>query len=397
MKSKKTQSGIIDDGDAFAILIRATAFFYPLVADFGAAVDAPILVYVEDESAFQDFVEGAGGKMHEVPSTGDLPKVIRREFANEKRATYFFRLSYSRYVEENLQRLEIVSQSVSDDGVRPLIFVMATRPVQEKYFRYFSGNIFLQKMKTENLSEYQVKESELIDAAVSGQNMIHERIRKISEHDEDGSSVFTASMACLEVALEIAGVDTAFVRSFTDAAERTITIIRDQWDLSGNPDAYVEAFRNTFARQIERMDTLPAFLDRGKVSSSEIPLIGEACFYDDTNYYLSEGFFCHICASVAADVGINYVKSQLVSAGLLIANSGVRNYFTRKLEVVTVYGMVYRVRRVCLDRQKLDDEMEWGILDLIQSKKGGMSNVASGNYFGNSSRAELSGSIDRYS
>ncbi|MCD8013885.1 MAG: hypothetical protein LUG99_12050 [Lachnospiraceae bacterium] len=394
MQNYNKQTEVVDDNTTLAILLHATAIFYPLLADYGAAVDAPILVYLKDESAFQDFVEGIGGKMHEIHTTGDLPKEIRRLFANEKRATYFFRFSCSRYVEENLQQIQIASQSISDVGVRSLVFIIATKPVPEKYFRYFAGNILLQKMDTENFSEYRAKEAELIAAAVSGQNMIRERIREISEHDEDGTGVFPATVACLEVALRIAGFDSSKFESFVDTAESIIQNIRDHWELSGNPDAYVVAFRNAFVQWIDLIDTLPVLLDRRKVEGREIQLIGEAIFYDEVNYYLPMDVFYSICAPMVADVGINYAKNQLVSAGLLTADSGVRNYFTRKLEVVTVYGILYRVRRVCLDRYKLDGDMEWSFLELIQSKERGTRNAETGDYFGNSSGVELPRSAD---
>lgn len=184
MHTNNERSKIIIDDNAFAILISTTAFFYPLISDFGASVDAPILVYVEDESAFQDFVESTGGKMHEIHTTGDVPKDIRRMFSNEKREVYFLRFLNSRYLTENLQQVKIASQSTGDDGVRPLIFIVATRPVQEKYFRYFAGNLFWKIDKTKNLSEYWIRKSEVVDAAISGQKVIRKRIRQISEHPE---------------------------------------------------------------------------------------------------------------------------------------------------------------------------------------------------------------------
>lgn len=84
---------------------------------------------------------------------------------------------------------------------------------------------------------------------------------------------------------------------------------------------------------------------------------------------MPEQFFRFICERCISSASVAYVKSKLAEAGVLVLEGKARNYFTVKIEVVTVYGSILRVRRMKILREKFDQYGEFSVEELYKMSR----------------------------
>lgn len=142
--------------------------------------------------------------------------------------------------------------------------------------------------------------------------------------------------------------------------------VYEEWEDTENPEIYAIALNRAI---MECADFLPAVLRREYIEAEDIGGINEAIFYDEFFYCLPEQFFRFVCERCISSASVAYIKSKLAEAGILVLEGKARKYFTTKIEVVTVYGSILRVRRMKILREKFDQYGEFSLKELYEMSR----------------------------
>ena len=132
-----------------------------------------------------------------------------------------------------------------------------------------------------------------------------------------------------------------------------------------DPQLYAIAFRKAI---FAKSEILPPIFDRCHFTGMDLLNDKNIMLFDERFYYMPEPIFREICESIRK-ADLNYIKSQLVAAGVLISEGKGRSYYTKQTEVVTVYGYVIKIRLVKLVRESIDMTGELSLKEMLEIRE----------------------------
>lgn len=208
------------------------------------------------------------------------------------------------------------------------------------------------------------------ESGINTHEFIHYLVRyenRIKSFVKEGVENVSANFTILEAAkciwqrFMIEQIREKEISNFCKSIAVMMEDIYGEWEEIENPESYVIALYRAISKNA---GLLPPFLSRERIEAQEMNLIDDAIFYDDDAYYLPEQFFRFICERNIPSASVAYIKSKLAEAGVLGLEGKSRKYFTTKIEVVTVYGSILRVRRMKILREKFDQFGEFSLQEL---------------------------------
>ncbi len=352
-----------------AFLLKVLGTFYPFLADLTVGLDAPVLVEVQGRSCFTQlltYLRGFG--LPDVKDVGATPSEFEKSLVVPEYSLLIFGYSETRYTGQNLETLFSFSRELRWNAeALPLILVVDDGRIPHYYLEDFAGGIFLQSIPTKKTSDEEFTKG-IIRKIIQYQELVKNELQEIKDESSE-IEIFEAAVACLNMIL----ADSAAIEmnEFNTLAQEGIRQIRENWEMDNDPEAYAEAFRILTSGFFGNTDKVPPLLNRMRISGDETRFTEEAIFYDDNFYYFPEAVFQEICQPLIDRDGKGLVLAQLEDAGIIECDHGDRLYGTKKVEIVNVFGVTERKRRVKIRRAQMDNAKDLSLLDLVSIRRGG--------------------------
>lgn len=375
MSDLREYIGILEDifGDSamVVLILQVARVVYPMLASRGIALEAPIAILVQDKLQLRSIMEilNIFGEP-KVKSLTVPPKEFVRSISQDNYGLVLIKFAEGRYTDENLQAI-VDKCAESDNDQMPVLFaVLSVGGITGSYADYFSGFIYLQSkeyFEITDVGELVIRHviSMIVDTQSYQQYQIQNYLGIIEESE---LAIFLIAAEYLKDFIRIQHYN----RYETDDLERKIDSalesISSEWSCPDNLGNYVEAFRKLL---VDATAWLPPHIcETTALEGIDIERIDQTIFYDDKYYYIKHSDFCDICKPLTYQISINYLKAQLVAAGVLSSEGGNRNYRTIVIDLVTVYGYIIKKRMIKVRRSCIDRDGEPTILDLLDMKGG---------------------------
>jgi hypothetical protein len=338
-------------------LVKALILSYPLLGESGFKLNKPIALICEDEKK-QILWE----KLSLFPKEQKLipltvkPKELEKNWVNAEYGVFFADYRQGRYTKQNMEWLLEAAQMVGTDiGSQKLILIFVTCCLPKDI--NVEGSLYFADLSGE---ESGINTHEFIHYLVRYENRIKSFVKEGVENVLANFTILEAAK-CIWQRFMIEQIREKEIPNFCKSIAVMMEDIYGEWEEIENPESYVIALYRAISKNA---GLLPPFLSRERIEAQEMNLIDDAIFYDDDAYYLPEQFFRFICERNIPSASVAYIKSKLAEAGVLGLEGKSRKYFTTKIEVVTVYGSILRVRRMKILREKIDQFGEFTLQEL---------------------------------
>lgn len=361
-----------ESGETLLLITMATA--YPILAEKAGGFSLPVAICFQNEEQMRDFA--ALFRFFGVPPIKTLaepPKAVIATIGEARGGVVLYRLLCGRYTEENLQSIANAMGVIEyGNPCMNLHIVMAEKNIPACYREFFSGFIFMAPTSNET-------EKKLIKKRNVFQRALIEYVIEIGQKDlpvddyetenfEPDMKIFLAARHLLMNFLRDYCHGENESGQFGEALLESVEKIEREWSYAGEAESYAEAFRNLLLEESTRLSS--EMLNRLAVQGKDMDKMGEAIFYDNEAYYFYLTDLERICRPLLKSVSFDYLKNQLVDAGILVAEGRRRLYYTKKIEIVTEYGFVVQKRLSKIKRDKIDLPGELTFLEkMIQRRK----------------------------
>lgn len=353
------------------ILMMTLVAIYPLLAKLGFSLAGPIAIVVNSERQLSKLLDLLDAfRVHVTISIAEQPKKVEKHLMSAKYGCVFFRFAEGRYALSNLkeivatgQRIERIIHNIN------LSIVLAVKEMPKSYAENFAGIVYIKESpRTGKFTELSGEGffRKIIPYALNHIPEIKNAGEWKRTEEDDPLFAILAAAEALKLFIRTEKLGLEEVKELDQKIEDVLTEIRDEWWEADDPQAYAAAFRKSLFRN---EDILPPIFDREHFTGMDLKNERNLMYFDGDFYYMPEPVFRKICEKIRrADV--NYVKSQLVAAGLLISEGKERSYYTKQTEIITVYGYIMKIRLVKLVREKIDLPGELSLQERIEMRKG---------------------------
>ena len=353
------------------LMLKTVATLYPALSFEGISLEAPLLVVVQNERQLRSLLGVMRGYGRPVlKSLAAPPKEIRKALVNTTYNLIFFRYAPGRYLLENLeqltQRASEIDRSTPSNSL--LIIVLAVGGIPARYFENMAGAIYIQD---EGSMETSIETLPEIERPFILHWLQTDNRYLISQRGEP-LDVFRTAEVFLRDFLKTSGCEEDEMEGYEAAFVEELEKLEEVWDTVGEPDDYVNAFREAL---FDAADWLPRpVFDRSKVEGLASDDLKSAIYIDCHYYYLPSALFEALCKPLTGNAGMTHEKIMLTEAGLLIPEKGEngRNYFTPKVEIITAMGYKERIRMIRLARDKVDRPGTLSFKEIMETKGGGL-------------------------
>ncbi len=341
-------------------LLQVLILAYPVLATNGVKLQRPIALIGEDEKNLQllwnqlcMFPE----EQRLIPLSM-MPKEFEKKWLESEYGVFYCSYNRGRYTNQNMERITVQCQMVDDEMEHQklvLLFFNCYIPKEvdvegTMFFSHLDGMASPFKCDIEKFIHFFMRnEAGLLQKVREGVNEIQE-----------AHPILTSAKILLENYV-MSEISTKEIPEFLQKTSLLNEKVQEEWEDTEKPEMYAIALNRAIS---ENTDLLPPVLPRERVEAQDMEWIDEAIFFDHEAYYLPEPFFRFICERCISSASTTYIKSKLAEAGVLVFEGKARNYFTVKIEVVTVYGGIIKVRRMKLLRKKLDQYGEFTLQEL---------------------------------
>ena len=350
---------VMDQLNAWKVgLLQGLIIAYPVLAENGIKLQRPIALIGEDEKALQLLWNQLClfPEQRMIPLSV-MPKELEKKWLESEYGVFCCTYNRGRYTSQNIEQIAVKCQMV-DDRIdhQKLVLLFSNCCIPKEvdvegtmYFSHFDEVAPL-KFDVAKFVHFFLKNEELL------LKIVREGVNEIQETPP----ILTAAKILLEnyVLSESA---TEEIPYFLQQARCLQEKVYEEWEGTENPEIYAIALNRAI---VECAGFLPPVLNREYIKAEDIGVINEAIFYDEFAYYLPEQFFRFICERCISSASVALIKSKLAEAGVLVLEGKARNYFTVKIDVVTVYGSISRVRRMKILREKIDQFGEFTLQEL---------------------------------
>lgn len=340
-------------------LIKALILSYPLLTEKGFKLRRPIALILETEKEQQILWK----KLCLFPKEQKLipltvkPKELEQNWTNAEYGVFYCSYIRGRYTSQNLERLLEKSQMVGAEiENQKLILIFSVGCVPEDV--EVEGSLYFT-----DLSDVQNREIDIrafVQYLIQNEKSIMLSVKGGLENIQTNFAILMAAKLILERFM-IREISIEEIQKFLKSTSFHQGKVYEEWENTENSESYAVALYRMIS---ENVDLLPPVLNRERVAAQEVDWIDEAIFFDDEAYYLPEQFFRFICERCISSASATYIKSKLAEAGVLALEGRARKYFTVKIDVVTVYGGIIKVRRMKFLRKKLDQYGEFTLQEL---------------------------------
>lgn len=340
-------------------LLKALILVYPLWAEKGFKLNKPIALISETEKDQLILWK----KLCLFPQEQKLvpltvkPKELEQNWANAEYGVFYSCYARGRYTSQNLERLLEKSQMVGAEiENQKLILIFSVGCLQKEV--EVEGSLYFSDLVDVQNREIDIRA--FVQYLRQNENRVMSIVKEELENVQENFAILDVAKTILENFL-VREISTEEIPKFLKSTSFHQEKVYEEWEDTENPEIYVIALNRAIG---ECVDQLPPVLPRERIEAQEVEWIDEAIFFDNEAYYLPEPFFRFICERCISSASATYIKSKLVEAGVLVFEGKARNYFTVKIEVVTVYGGIIKVRRMKLLRKKLDQYGEFTLQEL---------------------------------
>lgn len=342
-------------------LLQALILSYPLLAANGFKLNKPIALVSETEKEQQILWQ----KLCLFPQEQKLvpltvkPKELEQNWTNAEYGVFYSCYARGRYTSQNLERLLEKSQMVGAEiENQKLILIFSVGCLQKEV--EVEGSLYFSDLVDVQNREIDIRA--FVQYLRQNENRVMSIVKEELENVQENFAILDAAKNILENFL-VREILTEEIPKFLKSTSFYKKMLYEEWEDTEKPEMYAIALNRAIS---ENTDLLPPVLPRERVEAQDMEWIDKAIFYDDEAYYLPEQFFGFICEQCISSASVAYIKSKLAEAGVLVLEGKARNYFTIKIEVVTVYGSILRVRRMKILRDKFDQYGEFTLQELYE-------------------------------
>lgn len=338
-------------------LLQALILSYPLLAEKGFKLNKPIALISETEKEQQILWSNLSFFPKEqklIPLTVK-PKELEQHWTKAEYGVFYCSYTRGRYTSQNLARLLEKSQMIGTEiENQKLILIFSVGCLQKE--AEVEGSLYFA-----NLSEgIEINIKEFVQYLIKNENSVMSIVKEGLENVQENFAILDAAKNILENFL-VREIPAEEIPKFLKRTSFYKEKVYGAWEETENPEMYAIALNRTIG---ENADLLPPVLPRERIEAQDMEWIDKAIFYDDEAYYLPEQFFHMICEKHISSTNTTYIKAKLAEAGVLVAEGRTRKYFTKKIEVVTVYGAIIKARRMKILRKKFDCYGEFTLQEL---------------------------------
>lgn len=350
---------VMDQLNAWKVgLLQGLIIAYPVLAENGIKLQRPIALIGEDEKALQLLWNQLClfPEQRMIPLSV-MPKELEKKWLESEYGVFCCTYNRGRYTSQNIEQIAVKCQMV-DDRIdhQKLVLLFSNCCIPKEvdvegtmYFSHF-----------DEVAPLKFDVAKFVHFFLKNEELLLKKVREGVNEIQETPPILTAAKILLEnyVLSESA---TEEIPYFLQQARCLQEKVYEEWEGTENPEIYAIALNRAI---VECAGFLPPVLNREYIKAEDIGVINEAIFYDEFAYYLPEQFFRFICERCISSASVALIKSKLAEAGVLVLEGKARNYFTVKIDVVTVYGSILRVRRMKILREKFDQFGEFSLQEL---------------------------------
>ena len=346
-------------------LLQVLITAYPVLTENGIKLQRPIALIGEDEKAMQLLWNQLClfPEQRMIPLSV-MPKELEKKWLESEYGVFYCSYNRGRYTRQNIEQIAVKCQMV-DDGIehQKLVLLFSNCCIPEEVD--VEGTMFFSHF--DEVAPLKFDVAKFIHFCLKNEIRLLQKVRE----GVNGIGIQEAHpiLAAAKILLENYAISESSMEEIPDFLQRTCCLqdkVYEEWESTENPEIYAIALNRAI---MECADFLPPVLNREYIKAEDIGGINEAIFYDEFAYYLPEQFFLFFCERCISSASVAYVKSKLAEAGVLVLEGKARNYFTVKIEVVTVYGSILRVRRMKILREKFDQYGEFSVEELYKMSR----------------------------
>lgn len=350
------------------LLLVVLSVAYPLLADQGAALTAPMLVCFSSEHQLREFAKVINlFNRSTLKSLGVSPRKFELMINAGENLVFVTRFIRGRYTEENLALLEQSCCEVAAERYKEQMkLVLAVGGIPSEFKKWFCGVVYIGGTDDCTVDAGRDKLVREIIYQLEGQGL-ETILQNTGSNAELGEVYLFHGVA--ELLMRFLYQKENDIERLTEIDEDiwiALEAINHEWEYADNPQSYVEAFRRLLMAATEWLPE--KICDRLELSSEDAKCVDDLMFYDDLFYYFNQADFFDICKPLLQGISFNYLRRQLADAGLLITEGCKRSYWSKETELVTVYGAIIRKRLVKINRALHDRDGEPTFLELVEMK-----------------------------
>lgn len=345
-------------------LLQVLILAYPILVTNGVKIQRPIALIGEDEKNLQllwnqlcMFPE----EQRLIPLSM-MPKELEKKWLESEYGVFYCSYNRGRYTNQNIEQIVVQCQMVDDEIERQKLVLLFSNCCIPKEVDV-EGTMFFSHLDEVVLLKFDV--AKFVHFLLKNEAGLLQKVREGVKGIQEAPPILTAAKILLEN-YAMSEISTEEIPEFLQQTSLLHEKVQEEWEEIVNPEIYAIALNRAIG---ECVDQFPPVLMREQIDGQEIEWIDDAIFYDEEAYYLPEQFFRFICEQCISSASVAYIKSKLAEAGVLVLEGKARNYFTIKIEVVTVYGSILRVRRVKILREKFDCYGEFTLQELYRMQK----------------------------
>jgi len=364
-------------------MLRSMILTYRTVEDMGIRFRLPVALIVDSARASQKLryvIKGFAPAAYASTDISDM--ALEKVIMGYDSEMLLMQYSESKHAEACLHRLAGICESgvIGGEAFHDPVMVVFIDEVPPGIGENFIGKIILDMGMFSTANEDALLPDEefarlIIDRTRKNWLLIECKIRELTRDEGfrnvseefPGAEVFLAVMCYLEIFVEQETVLPDNKNRFLAAARRAVDQIKEEWNVDGTSGEWGELFRKVLFKSAEK---IPGILDMEAIGEEDARNIGEWPLYDDRFYYIPEKLFGQICASLNGFIGIRELKQELAGQGFIKTEGRKRRYYTMHVPLMTKEGKVYKVRAVCLYRDKVDVLTQLPWKNVIKMKGG---------------------------
>lgn len=351
----------IDENKLF--FLQALVLVYPLLVEKNIFLSGPIGIVVpadDEKHAIMKALPPFKSCKSWTPLSA-VPKEFKKSFEARDYDFAGYVADYRRYQAQNLG--EIMSHCSTPPYER-LILILAAPKLPEQ-IRY-AGKIYIGGKVSANGRETLFRE--FVSFVIKNEKTLFDNVMPQVSHVAGEFRVLTAVRLILDkfFSLQLNEENFNKFKLRMDDLQREIA---GEWDTEDDAEIYVELLYKSLVEEIEN---LPIICDRAHLSLDESKHVQGAIFFDTDAYYLPEEVLEAIRKKRLPGCTGAFFKSQLARAGALACEGQRRSYYTKKIKLISVSGIIWEQRRIKIWRSRLDACGEFSLLECWQMREGRM-------------------------
>lgn len=353
----------VSEDEILSIVYEGLTVAYPLVAEWGFTLSAPVAVVVADE---EDLVLFQNKNPVEVIPISNPPGSVTRYLKCAEYNVRTFKYSAGRYAKENLQQIqEFSNHVVTDISAQTLFVILHVGFVQkpEMYAGILYLNSTLKKLKQGKHMAALFSRERFIRFLIENEDLLMQEVTTGCSGNLDQNEKVLNAILCV--------LENYWKRMFsTEAKERILPCfhrVAEKMKKLWLPVASAETYVTAFVKAAYEITDVLQCVPRTEVPPELEQNLDQMILFDDLAYYVPINYLDKICERLSNGEGTAFIKGQLCEAGLLEREGRGRTYYTKMTEIL-IGNHVVRRRYAKIRREKMDQAGKETWLEVMQMK-----------------------------